>query len=138
MKRWVFKVRNWLRERDSALQGREGVELMTVLELCVCQEQRNLDLFAESSISGERNFGMNDLQTWDWWKQVEGKDTDDLRNEFGWKFWYLWACEYFGSIIWRRLCVMELILYWTVAQLWDLSTGEMWALGRCENVWEWM
>ena len=36
MKRWVLRhERNCLRERESALQGWEGVELMTVLEWCV-------------------------------------------------------------------------------------------------------
>ena len=48
----------------------------------VCQERRILDLLVDSSISGERNCGMIDQQTCVWWKQVEGKDTDDLRNEF--------------------------------------------------------
>ena len=36
MKRWVLRhERNWLRERESALQGWEGVELMAVMELYV-------------------------------------------------------------------------------------------------------
>ena len=36
MKRWVLRhKRNGLRERESALQGWEGVELMTVVEWCV-------------------------------------------------------------------------------------------------------
>ena len=51
----------------------------------VCPERRILDVLVESSISGERSCGMIDLQTSAWWKQVEGKDTDDLRNGFCWK-----------------------------------------------------
>ena len=36
MKRWVFRhERNCVRERESAVQGWEGVELMTVVEWCV-------------------------------------------------------------------------------------------------------
>ena len=36
MKRWVLRLeRNRLRERERALQGWEGVELMTVEEWCV-------------------------------------------------------------------------------------------------------
>ena len=48
----------------------------------MCPERRILDLLEENSISGERSCEMNDLQTSVWRKQVEGKDTDDLRNEF--------------------------------------------------------
>ena len=36
MKRWVLRhERNLLRERESALQGWEGVELVTVVKWCV-------------------------------------------------------------------------------------------------------
>ena len=51
----------------------------------VCQKQRILDLLVESYISGETSCRMIDQQTWAWWKQVEGKDTYDLRNEFCWE-----------------------------------------------------
>ena len=98
----------------------------------VCQERRILDLLVDSSISGERSCEMIDQQTWAWWKQVEGKYTDDLRNEICWKVWYfmsLW--RYFGSVIWRRLCVMEMILYWIRCS--TLSNEGTWALGR---IWE--
>ena len=36
MKKWILRhERNWLRERESALQGWEGVELMNVVNLIV-------------------------------------------------------------------------------------------------------
>ena len=56
MKRLVLRhERNRLRERENALQGWKGVELMTLVEWCVCQEQMILDLLVESSITGERS-----------------------------------------------------------------------------------
>ena len=61
MKRLVLRhERNLLRE--SALQGREGVELMTVVEWSV-SEAKDLDLLVKSSVSGERSCGMIDRQT---------------------------------------------------------------------------
>ena len=56
--------RNRLRDRESALKGWEGVELVTVVEwcVCVCVEKRILDLLVESSISAERSCEMIDLQ----------------------------------------------------------------------------
>ena len=78
----------------------------------MCPERRILDLLIKSSISGERSCGMIDLQTRAWWKQVEGKDTDDMRNGFCWEVLiFMSLLRYFGSVIWRRLCVMEMILY---------------------------
>ena len=47
--------------------------------VCV-RSKRILDLLIESSISGEMSCRMNNRQTLAWWKQVEGKGTDDLRN----------------------------------------------------------
>ena len=71
-------------EKESALQGLEGVVLVTVVKWCV-SGAKDLRLLVESSISGERSCGMIDLPTEAWWKQVEGKDTDDLRNGFCWE-----------------------------------------------------
>ena len=50
--------------------------------VCVRSEGSLRFIGREFPISGERSCGMNDLQTGAWRKQVEGKDTDDLRNEF--------------------------------------------------------
>ena len=83
---------------------------MTVVKWCV-SGARILDLLVENSLSGERNCGMIDLQTLAWWKQMEWKDTDDMRNEFCWEIDIYEPVKVFGSVIWRRLCVMEMILY---------------------------
>ena len=49
-------------ERASALQGWEGVELMTVEKWCV-SGAKDLRLLVKSSISGERSCRMIDRQT---------------------------------------------------------------------------
>ena len=54
---------------------------MTVVEWCV-SEAKDLRFIGREFHKRERNCGMIDLKTCAWWKQVEGKDTDDLRNEF--------------------------------------------------------
>ena len=53
-----------MRERESALQGWEGVELETVVAWCVsgAKDLKFIGL-VESSISGERGCGKIDLQT---------------------------------------------------------------------------
>ena len=47
-------------------------------EVVCIRSEGILDILVESSISRERSCGMID-------RQVEEKDTDDLRNEFCWE-----------------------------------------------------
>ena len=98
--------------------------------VCVCQEQRILDLLVESSINVKTSCRMFDQQTWAWWKQVEGKNTDDLRMLGGLIFMSMW--RYLGSVIWRRLCNRVCIRCSTLSQWRDWSTREMW---KCLGVW---
>ena len=69
--------------RESALQGWDGVELMPVVKWYV-SGAKDLRFIGREFHSEEINCEMIDRQTCAWWKKVEGKDTDDLRNEFCW------------------------------------------------------
>ena len=57
---------------------------MTVVEWCV-SGAKDLRFIGREFHKRERSCGMIDQQTGSWWKQVEGRDTDDLRNEFCWE-----------------------------------------------------
>ena len=131
MKRRVLRhERNWLRERESALQGWEGVELMTVEEWCV-SGATNLRFIGREFNKRREELG-NDRSA-----NLSLVETDE-RHRHRWSeervllgdliFMSLW--RYFGSVILRRLCVMKMILYWircsTMSQWRDLSTEEMW------------
>ena len=89
--------RNWLREKETALQGWEGVELMTVVEWCESWAKDLRFIGREFHKRGEelRNDPSTNLSLME---TVEEKDTDDMRNEFCWEVWYLWACE--GTLVW--------------------------------------
>ena len=59
-----FKARKKLitRERVLCKDGKDGADDCGGV-VCVCKEQRILDLLVESSISGEKSCGMIDQQT---------------------------------------------------------------------------
>ena len=80
-----FKARKKLIARKRECFTRvEGVELETVVEWCVSRA-KDLRFIGREFHKRERSCGMIDLQTSAWWKQVERKDTDDLRNGFCWE-----------------------------------------------------
>ena len=107
VKRWVLRhERNWLRERESALQGWEGVELVTVVKWCV---------------SGVKDLRLIDREFHKRWEELRNDRSENLslvktggRERHRWSeervllggliFMSLW--RYFGSVIWRRLCAM--------------------------------
>ena len=82
-----------MRERESALQGWEGVELETVEEWCVSGEKDLRFIGREFHKRGKELRNDRSANWWKkqtknggaWWKQVEGKDTDDLRSGFCWE-----------------------------------------------------
>ena len=79
-----FKAQKKLITREKECFTRVGRSRANDCGEVVCQEQTILDLLVESSISVGRSCEMIDWQTSACWKQVEGKYTDDLRNEFCW------------------------------------------------------
>ena len=85
----MFKARKKVITRKRECSARVGRSRADDCVGVVYPQKKILYLLVESSKRGERSRGMIDLQTLAWWKQVEGKYTDDLRNEFCWEVRYL-------------------------------------------------
>ena len=131
VKMWILRhERSWLRERESALQGWDGVELMTVVEWCVsgAKDLRFIDREVYKRGEELRNDRSANLSPMETGGRERHRWSEERLLLGGLIFMSLW--RYFGSVIWRRLCVMEMILYWircsTLSQWRDLNTEEMW------------
>ena len=131
VKRWSYRhERKWLQERESALQGWEGVELVTVVEWCVSWAKDLRFIGRKFHRRGEklRNDRSANLSLVETGGRERYRWSEERVLLGGLIFMSLW--RYFGSVIWRRLCVMEMILYWirwsTLSQWRELSTVEMW------------
>ena len=126
---WRTKETDYERERD--LQEGKGVKLMTVVEWCVLGAKdlrfigREFHKWGEG-LQNDRSAHLSLVETGG---RKRHRWSEERVLLGGLIFMSLW--RYFGSAIWRRLCVTEIIYkYWirysTLSQWRDLSTGEMW------------
>ena len=97
---------------ESAVKGWEGIELITVVEWSVsgAKDLRFIDREFHKQGDKLRNDRLVNLSR----VETGGMERHGWSEERvlleGLIFMSLW--RYFGSVIWRRLCVIKIVLYW--------------------------